>query len=54
LGFDPYFEDETVNPIVLNGLNTKTKSMDFFSQKGNSYKKATAEALQDEDFYFGD
>ncbi|MCY8266099.1 class 1b ribonucleoside-diphosphate reductase subunit beta [Bacillus haynesii] len=54
LGFDPYFEEETVNPIVLNGLDTKTKSMDFFSQKGNSYKKATAEALQDEDFYFGD
>ncbi|MDE1455194.1 ribonucleotide-diphosphate reductase subunit beta, partial [Bacillus paralicheniformis] len=52
LGFDPYFEDETVNPIVLNGLDTKTKSHDFFSQKGNGYKKATVEALQDDDFYF--
>ncbi|MEC0683320.1 class 1b ribonucleoside-diphosphate reductase subunit beta [Bacillus haynesii] len=52
LGFDPYFEDETVNPIVLNGLNTKTKSHDFFSMKGNGYKKATVEPLQDGDFYF--
>ncbi len=39
LGFDPYFEEEDINPIVLNGLNTKTKSHDFFSMKGNGYKK---------------
>ena len=52
LGFDSYFVDETPNPIVMNGLSTKTKSHDFFSQKGNSYKKATVEALQDDDFYF--
>lgn len=52
LGFDPYFEDETVNPIVLNGLDTKTKSHDFFSMKGNGYKKATVEPLQDSDFCF--
>jgi ribonucleoside-diphosphate reductase beta chain len=52
LGFDPYFEDEEINPIVLNGLNTKTKSHDFFSMKGNSYKKATVEPIKDEDFYF--
>ncbi|AVI45276.1 Ribonucleoside-diphosphate reductase [Bacillus licheniformis] len=54
LGFDHYFYEEEINPVVLNGLSTKTKSMDFFSQKGNSYRKATAEALKDEDFYFGD
>ncbi|MFP3684253.1 class 1b ribonucleoside-diphosphate reductase subunit beta [Bacillus sp. SIMBA_026] len=54
LGFDPYFEEERPNPIVMNGLNTKTKSHDFFSQKGNGYKKATVEALKDSDFYFGD
>ncbi len=54
LGFDPYFEEETPNPIVMNGLNTKTKSHDFFSQKGNGYKKATVEALKDSDFYFGE
>ncbi|AST96685.1 class 1b ribonucleoside-diphosphate reductase subunit beta [Shouchella clausii] len=52
LGFDPYFEDEEINPIVLNGLNTKTKSHDFFSMKGNGYKKATVEPLRDEDFFF--
>ena len=52
LAFEPYFEDEEVNPIVLNGLDTKTKSMDFFSLKGNSYKKATVESLKNEDFYF--
>ncbi|EME72555.1 class 1b ribonucleoside-diphosphate reductase subunit beta [Bacillus sonorensis] len=54
LGFEPYFEEEEINPIVLNGLNTKTKSHDFFSMKGNGYKKATVEPLKDEDFYFGD
>lgn len=52
LGFDPHFEEEEVNPIVLNGLSTKTKSFDFFSQKGNGYKKATVKPLKDEDFYF--
>lgn len=39
LGFDHWFEEEDVNPIVINGLNTKTKSHDFFSTKGNGYKK---------------
>lgn len=52
LGLDAIFEDEHVNPIVLNGLSTKTKSHDFFSMKGNGYKKATVEQLQDSDFYF--
>ncbi|MEK4315827.1 class 1b ribonucleoside-diphosphate reductase subunit beta [Bacillus sp. FSL P4-0334] len=52
LGFNHYFHEEEINPVVLNGLSTKTKSMDFFSQKGNSYRKATAEALKNEDFYF--
>lgn len=52
LGYDAYFADEPVNPIVLNGLSTQTKSHDFFSQKGNGYKKATIEPIRDEDFYF--
>lgn len=52
LGFDAYFADEPVNPIVMNGLSTKTKSHDFFSQKGNGYKKATIEPVRDEDFIF--
>ncbi|OME55614.1 class 1b ribonucleoside-diphosphate reductase subunit beta [Paenibacillus odorifer] len=52
LGFDSYFDDEEVNPIVINGLDTKTKSHDFFSMKGSSYQKANTVALKDEDFYF--
>ncbi|MGD6829767.1 class 1b ribonucleoside-diphosphate reductase subunit beta, partial [Bacillus pumilus] len=52
LGFAPYFEEEEINPIVLNGLNTKTKSHDFFSMQGNGYKKAQVEKLRDEDFLF--
>lgn len=52
LGFDAYFADEPVNPVVINGLSTQTKSHDFFSQKGNGYKKAKIEPIQDADFYF--
>ncbi|WP_182006250.1 class 1b ribonucleoside-diphosphate reductase subunit beta [Priestia aryabhattai] len=53
LGLDTYFpEDEEINPIVVNGLSTKTKSHDFFSMKGNGYKKAKVVPLKDEDFYF--
>ena len=52
LGLEVYFDEEDINPIVLNGLNTKTKSHDFFSMKGNGYKKANVEPLKDEDFYF--
>ncbi|MFX3622486.1 MAG: class 1b ribonucleoside-diphosphate reductase subunit beta [Ectobacillus sp.] len=53
LGLDPYFEDEEINPIVLNGLRTDTKNHDFFSVKGNGYVKATnVEKLTDEDFLF--
>lgn len=52
LGFDALYEHGPVNPIVLNGLSTKTKSHDFFSMKGNGYKKATVEQIQDSDFYF--
>lgn len=52
LGLDAYFEEEEINPIVLNGMDTKTKSHDFFSMKGNGYKKATVEPVRDEDFIF--
>ncbi|QXN70144.1 putative ribonucelotide-diphosphate reductase beta subunit NrdF [Bacillus phage vB_BspM_Internexus] len=40
LGFDHLFEDEDINPVVENGLNTTTKNHDFFSVKGNGYTKA--------------
>lgn len=54
LGFEPIYNEEDINPIVLNGLDTKTKSHDFFSMKGNGYKKANVEELRDSDFYFND
>lgn len=53
LGYDGIYEVDEVNPIVINGLDTKSKSHDFFSTKGNSYKKALVEPIRTEDFYFG-
>ncbi|CAM4022748.1 class 1b ribonucleoside-diphosphate reductase subunit beta [Bacillus wiedmannii] len=54
LGLEPKFEEEEINPIVLNGLRTDTKNHDFFSVKGNGYVKATnVEKLADDDFVFG-
>ncbi|AZQ48526.1 class 1b ribonucleoside-diphosphate reductase subunit beta [Bacillus sp. GX] len=53
LGLEPKFEEEEINPIVLNGLRTDTKNHDFFSVKGNGYVKATnVEKLSDDDFMF--
>lgn len=52
LGFDQKFPYEEVNPVVLNGLNTQTKTMDNFSMKGNGYQKMKSESLKDEDFIF--
>lgn len=52
LNFDPIFENEEVNSVVINGLNTATKTSDFFSMKGNGYQKMVAEEIKDEDFYF--
>lgn len=52
LGYEGIFDHDDVNPIVLNGLNTGRKTHDFFSVKGDSYKKATVVTMQDEDFIF--
>ena len=49
-GFESYYEVSDINPIVLNGLSTETKSHDFFSTKGNGYQKGIYEELEDEDF----
>lgn len=47
----PSLKDADINPIVLMGLDTKTKTHDFFSTKGNGYVKAMkVEELTDEDF----
>lgn len=50
LGFEGYYKVDDINPIVLNGLSTETKSHDFFSTKGNGYQKGVYEELEDEDF----
>ncbi|KAB8122033.1 MAG: ribonucleotide-diphosphate reductase subunit beta [Candidatus Phytoplasma cynodontis] len=52
LGFSQKFPYEEVNPVILNGLNTETKTMDNFSLKGNGYQKMISESLKDEDFIF--
>lgn len=53
LGFEPLYPSVEINPIVENGLQTDTKTHDFFSQKGNGYIKAMhVEPMHDEDFIF--
>ncbi|MDF2684432.1 MAG: nrdF [Brevibacillus sp.] len=53
LGLDPFFPEEDVNPIVLNGIRTQTKQHDFFSKKGNGYVRTIhVEQLSDDDFKF--
>lgn len=53
LGWEPFFPEEEVNPIVLNGIRTHTKQHDFFSKKGNGYVRTIhVEPLTDEDFRF--
>jgi ribonucleoside-diphosphate reductase beta chain len=54
LGMDPVYEGVKINPIVEAGLDTETKTHDFFSVKGNGYIKANIEELQDEDFDWDD
>ena len=52
LGYEVRYEHDNPNPIVLNGLNVGKKTHDFFSVKGDSYKKAVVVAIKDDDFYF--
>ncbi|THF79469.1 class 1b ribonucleoside-diphosphate reductase subunit beta [Cohnella fermenti] len=53
LGLEPIFPVEEVNPIVFNGISTKTKQHDFFSKKGNGYVRTlNVEPLTDDDFKF--
>lgn len=53
LGFEPFFPEEAINPIVENGLSTETKNHDFFSTKGNGYVKTlNITTLEDSDFVF--
>ncbi len=55
LGLEAHFNinPDDVNPMVLRGLDTKTKNHDFFSTKGNGYIKTTnVTKLSDDDFDF--
>lgn len=56
LGYEALYqkpEETEFNPVVLAGLDTESKTHDFFSNKGNSYVKAlNVEELRDEDFIF--
>ncbi|WP_276353109.1 class 1b ribonucleoside-diphosphate reductase subunit beta [Cohnella caldifontis] len=53
LGLEPLFPEEDINPIVLNGISTRTKQHDFFSKKGNGYVRTIhVEPLTDRDFQF--
>lgn len=52
LGLSPLFPDsvEDVNPIVINGLSTKTTNHDFFSTVGNGYLMSVVETMKDSDY----
>ncbi len=55
LGLDTYFniDESEINPLIINGLDTETKTHDFFSTKGNGYiKTLNHEDLDDDDFDF--
>jgi ribonucleoside-diphosphate reductase beta chain len=53
LGFDSHYPEEEINPVVQNGLSTRTKQHDFFSKKGNGYVRAAkVEKITDDDFIF--
>lgn len=47
-----YYEEQTINPIVENGLQVKTKMTDMFSVKGASYFKAKIKEVTDSTFDF--
>lgn len=50
LGLDVMFEEEEVDPIVMNGIRTDSVTHDFFSQKGNSYSIANVKPITDDTF----
>lgn len=55
MGFESIFEHaaiEDINPIVMNGISTKTANHDSFSQVGAGYLMGDAEAMTDDDYDF--
>jgi ribonucleoside-diphosphate reductase beta chain len=52
IGLDKMFDDESIDPIVMNGIRTDSVTHDFFSQKGNSYTIAKVKPITDDTFKF--
>jgi ribonucleoside-diphosphate reductase beta chain len=56
LGLDipfPDLKDSDINPLVIKGLSTETKTHNFFDSKGNGYiKPNNIEKISDDDFNF--
>ena len=49
LGFAEYFDVESINPIVMNGISLETTQHDFFSKKSTNYEKMVEDSTLDED-----
>ena len=49
LGFSEYFDVESINPIVMNGISLETTQHDFFSKKSTNYEKMVEDSTLDED-----
>lgn len=52
VGFDTMFEDEEIDPIVMNGIQVGGTTFDFFSQKGSSYTVAKVAPITNDTFDF--
>lgn len=52
VGFDQMFPEETVNPVVMNGIRNEGSTYDFFSQKGATYAVAKVAPITDDTFNF--
>lgn len=50
LGLDVMFDEEEINPIVMNGIANQGSTYDFFSQKGATYATATYAPITDSTF----
>ena len=50
IGLDPLFEEEEINPVVMNGIRNEGSTYDFFSQKGSTYAVATVAPITDDTF----
>lgn len=54
LGMDTMFEEEDINPIVMNGILNEGSTYDFFSQKGATYSIAKVAQITENTFKFDD